>query len=98
MKKFRIIVDDAAAWSPYYPSEQIITAENYLQQSQATEKPGYIINLCSGLEYLLRGKQWRLGDLLSDESYDRSGDEMRDAGLYFELKPWQCHLFRMRAL
>jgi hypothetical protein len=46
----------------------------------------------------LRGKQWRLSDLLSDESYDRSGDEMRDAGLYFELKPWQCHLFQLRAV
>jgi hypothetical protein len=36
--------------------------------------------------------------LLSGESYDRSGDEMRDAGLYVDLKPWQCHLLQMRAL
>jgi len=46
----------------------------------------------------LRGKQWRLNDLLSGESYDRNGDEMRDAGLYVDLKPWQCHLFQVRAL
>jgi glycosidase len=46
----------------------------------------------------LRGKQWRLNDVLSGQSYDRSGDEMRDAGLYIDLKPWQCHLFQMRAL
>jgi glutathione synthase/RimK-type ligase-like ATP-grasp enzyme len=55
MKQFRIIVDDAAAWSPYYPSENIITVEDYLQQTEATQNPGYIINLCSGLEYLGTG-------------------------------------------
>jgi hypothetical protein len=43
----------------------------------------------------LRGKTWSLHDVLSGEAYDRSGDEMRDAGLYVELAPWQCHLFRM---
>jgi hypothetical protein len=46
----------------------------------------------------LRGKTWRLKDVLSDASYDRGGDEMRDAGLYVELKPWQHHLFQVRAL
>ena len=55
MKQFRIIIDDAAAWSPYYPSENVITAQDYLQQTQTTQKPGYIINLCSGLEYLGTG-------------------------------------------
>ncbi len=55
MKQFRIIVDDAAAWSPYYPSENVITAQDYLQQTQTEQKPGYIINLCSGLEYLGTG-------------------------------------------
>jgi hypothetical protein len=39
----------------------------------------------------LRGKQWRLVDALSGESYDRSGDEMRDPGLYVDLKPWNYH-------
>jgi hypothetical protein len=46
----------------------------------------------------LRGKQWRLSDALSGEIYDRSGDEMRDAGLYVDLKPWQYHLFRIHSL
>jgi len=43
----------------------------------------------------LRGKSWRLFDALSGEAYDRSGDEMRDAGLYVDLGPWQCHLFQV---
>jgi len=45
---------------------------------------------------VLRGKQWRLDDVMSALSYDRSGDEMRDAGLYVDMKPWQCHLFEVR--
>jgi hypothetical protein len=48
--------------------------------------------------YELRGKTWRLDDALSSEVYDRSGDEMRDAGLYVEMGPWKCHLFRVSAL
>ncbi len=44
----------------------------------------------------LRGKTWHLIDVLSGETYDRSGDEMRDAGLYVDLKPWQYHLFQVR--
>jgi len=46
----------------------------------------------------LRGKTWRLDDLLSDEVCDRSGDEMREAGLYVDLRPWRCNVFRMSAL
>ena len=46
----------------------------------------------------LRGNQWRLEDGLSDEVHDRSGDEMRDGGLYFELEPWKAQLFRVREI
>lgn len=45
----------------------------------------------------MRGKVWRLHDVLSGAAYDRSGDEMQDAGLYVDLGPWQCHLFRMES-
>jgi glutathione synthase/RimK-type ligase-like ATP-grasp enzyme len=55
MKQFRIIVDDARVWAPYAPSEQVITASDYLQRSEVASKPGYIINMCSGLEYLGTG-------------------------------------------
>ena len=43
----------------------------------------------------LSGKTVRLDDGLSGKSYDRSGDEMHEAGLYVELEPWQCHLFQV---
>ena len=45
----------------------------------------------------LGGKSWRLHDALSGEVFDRSGDELLDAGLYVDLGPWQCHLFRVAA-
>lgn len=43
----------------------------------------------------LRGKTWSLIDLLAGENYQRSGDEMVNAGLYVELGPWEFHLFRV---
>ena len=46
----------------------------------------------------LRGRTWLLNDVLSGESYDRSGDEMRDAGLYVDLGPWRWHFFRLNPL
>jgi hypothetical protein len=46
----------------------------------------------------LRGKTWRLADALTGEVYDRSGDEMRNPGLYVDLEPWKCHVFQVRGL
>jgi len=46
----------------------------------------------------MRGRSWRLDDVLSGEVYDRSGDELRDVGLYVEMGPWKRHLFRVSAL
>ena len=46
----------------------------------------------------LRGKKWHLYDVLSGETYDRSGDEMRESGLYVDLGPWKFHFFRLNAL
>src|SRR4029077_3007947 len=46
----------------------------------------------------LRGKTWRLVDALSDATYDRNGDEIRDPGLYVDLRPWNCYFFRLQSL
>jgi len=46
----------------------------------------------------LRGRSWRLRDALSEEVYDRDGNEMCDEGLYVELPPWKCNLFQVNAL
>jgi hypothetical protein len=44
----------------------------------------------------LRGKTWRLKDVLVSEIYDRSGNEMHDTGLYVDLGPWKYHLFQLQ--
>ncbi len=45
----------------------------------------------------LGGKDWRLIDVLSGETYDRSGSEMQDSGLYVHLEPWKYHVFQVCA-
>ena len=46
----------------------------------------------------LRGRAWRLRDALSEDVYDRDGNEMRDEGLYVELAAWKSHVFQLSAL
>jgi hypothetical protein len=46
----------------------------------------------------LRGRQWRLDDVMSNRSYDREGDEMRDVGLYVDLKSWEYCFFKVNAI
>ncbi len=43
----------------------------------------------------LRGNTWELKDVMDGITYDRSGDEMRDSGMYIELGPWKSHIFAM---
>ena len=42
----------------------------------------------------LAGKQWRMTDVISGSTYERQGDELRDAGLYVDLDPWGFHLLK----
>jgi hypothetical protein len=44
----------------------------------------------------LGGRNWCLDDILSDESYDRSGDTLHDSGLYVDLGPWSYYFFNLR--
>ena len=40
----------------------------------------------------------RSPDVLAGHSYNRSRDEMRNAGLYVDVAPWTCHVLRVRAV
>ena len=40
----------------------------------------------------LRGRGWTLTDLLDNQVFERSGDELDDQGLYVDLPPWGHHL------
>ncbi len=46
----------------------------------------------------LRGRMWRLDDAMIGKLYERSGDEMRDPGLYVDLPAWGYHFFRLSPL
>jgi hypothetical protein len=46
----------------------------------------------------LRGRTWRLSDVLSGEAYDRRGNEIVVPGLYTDLGPWRWHFFRLNPL
>jgi hypothetical protein len=46
----------------------------------------------------LKGKHWRLTDLLSGAVYERDGDEVLSPGLYVDLQPWGCHFLRSSEL
>ena len=43
----------------------------------------------------LRGRSWKLTDLLDDRVFEWSGDELADQGLFVSLPPWGCHLLAM---
>ncbi|MBV9445152.1 MAG: hypothetical protein JO345_04545 [Streptosporangiaceae bacterium] len=45
---------------------------------------------------VLRGRSWRLTDLLTQETFERDGGELTDPGLFVDLRPWQCYLLALR--
>jgi Alpha amylase, catalytic domain len=40
----------------------------------------------------LRGRSWTLRDTLDEQTFERAGDDLADAGLYVGLGPWDAHL------
>ncbi|GAB4350233.1 MAG: RimK family protein [Gammaproteobacteria bacterium] len=56
MNKLYIIVEHFEAWSPYYPSDNLITAGDYLRGPGGGDRRGaQVINLCSRFDYLSDG-------------------------------------------
>lgn len=59
MSRLRIVVDRLDDWSPYYPTEDLISAADFLAlESSAPDKTRdatHVINLCRGLDYLETG-------------------------------------------
>jgi hypothetical protein len=41
-------------------------------------------------------RSWRLGEVLSEEVYDRSGRELSGPGLFVDLQPWAYHFLRFK--
>ena len=45
----------------------------------------------------LRGRHWRLTDVMGSEVYDRDGGELIDPGLYIDHAPWHFNVFALQA-
>lgn len=43
----------------------------------------------------LAGHQWRLVDLMGEDTYDRDGDDLTKRGLYLDVPPWSASVFSM---
>lgn len=54
MQNVLILLDDISLWKPYYPTESVIAASDYLQQKSFTQ-PNLVINLCSEIGYNSEG-------------------------------------------
>lgn len=54
MQKY-LVVEKAEHWQPYYPSEQVITAEQYFSLSPTANERVQILNLCDSYRYLSLG-------------------------------------------
>jgi glutathione synthase/RimK-type ligase-like ATP-grasp enzyme len=54
MQNVLILLDDLSFWKPYYPTESVITASDYLRQ-ESLEDPKLVINLCSEIIYNSEG-------------------------------------------
>ncbi|GAB2784726.1 RimK family protein [Halomonas shantousis] len=57
MSRLRIVVDRPSDWRPYYPSDDLISAAEYLALENAADNGDttHIINLCGALDYLETG-------------------------------------------
>jgi hypothetical protein len=45
----------------------------------------------------LRGRGWRLTDLLESVAFERDGDDIVDSGLFVDLQPWRFHVLAVAA-
>ncbi|ANF58285.1 RimK family protein [Halotalea alkalilenta] len=54
MSRLRIVVDRISDWRPFYPSDDVITARDFLALD-ASDKATHVINLCGELGYLGTG-------------------------------------------
>ena len=55
MSQTLIVVNTLADWEPYYPSEQVISVEDYLGFNTKPEQRVRVINLCNDYSYLSDG-------------------------------------------
>ncbi|WP_404363362.1 RimK family protein [Marinobacter sp.] len=55
MSRLLIVVDRAKDWAPYYPSEDVLTFDQYLHFTAPVSARVRVINLCQSARYLSQG-------------------------------------------
>lgn len=55
MSRLLIVVDRKKDWAPYYPSEDVLTFDEYLQLTTPASNRVRVINLCQSGRYLSKG-------------------------------------------
>ncbi|WP_116964573.1 RimK family protein [Fastidiosibacter lacustris] len=66
MKELRILIDSPEAWTPYFPSDNVVLIKDYLMTRE--EKSYYLINLSENISYLGQGYY---ASLLAEANGDR---------------------------
>lgn len=74
------------AWEWDYNDEKRVVVVNYSES----------VSVCL-LKLDVSGypENFEMHDLLNDQTYIRSSEEVYHTGLYVELKPWQAHIFKL---
>ncbi|MDN5924161.1 MAG: RimK-like ATPgrasp N-terminal domain-containing protein, partial [Xanthomonadales bacterium] len=55
MSRLVVVVEKASDWGSYYPSVDVISAVDYLRQSDDGDERTHVINLCRNYRYLGSG-------------------------------------------
>ncbi len=55
MTRLVIVVEKASDWGSYYPSDNVVTALNYLREPVGGDERTHVINLCRSYKYLGTG-------------------------------------------
>ncbi|MBS0432192.1 MAG: RimK family protein [Proteobacteria bacterium] len=55
MSRLAIVVEKASDWGSYYPSDNVVSAIDYLREPVGGDERTHVINLCRGYKYLGTG-------------------------------------------
>jgi hypothetical protein len=94
------LVECLPAWDGNWTNDCFVT---YAWESSSGEKLVVAVNYAPNQSQCyvkfpfadLDAGTWRLEDLLSDERYERGGDELASRGLYLDVPPWRPHVFAL---
>ncbi len=76
------------AWGWQYENARALIVVNY----SATRSQGMVKLTWD----VLRGREWRMSDMLNGDVFIRDGNQMRQEGMYVDLDAWGMHLLELK--